>query len=141
MKGLGQLAADWSAADHCQPWRQFGQRKDRLVGQIASFGQAGDVRGRSARPAADGGLFEPQLCTGHRYALGTHKAGIADKHVDPELIPKASRRVVVANVGPNTAHPFHGAAKIAPDRIPAQYAECSAAAGIVQGAGGTDQPL
>ena len=109
-EGLCQLAADRAGADHSQPWRQFGERKDRFVGMAPHFFQAGDRWQGRTRAGADCGPGEAKApavdfprhftrdFTKDFNGLAVEKAGLAEEDVHAQLL-KALGRIVRADLG------------------------------------------
>ena len=114
-KGLRQLASDRAGADHPNPFGQIGERKHRLVGQVARLFQPWSRRRGGAGARADRRFLEAQgPVTGparHLDGLRPGEAPLADEHIHTQF-RVAMRRVRVADAGSQLAHPGHRCGKV-----------------------------
>ena len=137
-KGLGQFAANGTAADNDQAPGLFGEIEDRFVGEEARLRQAGNVRNR--RPGAGGNhrLGEPQPGAGNLHDIGSQEPSAAEKHIDSQRL-HSFRAVVGTDGGADFADPFHHGRKIHGELSRHTNSEAGGLPDGGGGAAGTDQ--
>ena len=120
---LSQFAANGPGPDHQQMCRPVGQRKDGLVRQIARLFEPGCRQGRRPRTGRDHGPAKVQAAPIHFDRVRTGEVSMAQKDVDPQLVPETSNAVVSAEVRSKPSHPGHRFAEIAgaADGRPAEF--------------------
>ncbi len=145
---LPKRANDWAssqpmgpAADHRQALRQFGQGEYCFVGKIAGLFQPRYGWGGGTGAGADGGFLEAQRLARHLDRIGTAETPLTNKHVDPQFIAETAGRVVLADISPQAAHPFHGGAEIEAEAGTVQHPEFSRGARIMERPRCPDYPL
>jgi hypothetical protein len=103
---LRQLAAERAAADDGQPSRQVGEGEDRIAGEEAELGQAGNVRDRRPGAGGDEGATEAQRGAGGDDRLRPAEGALAEKDVDAE-VAQAPGGVTAGDLGADAPHAFH----------------------------------
>src|ERR1019366_10043573 len=83
-KRLRKFASDRSGSNHGNSPRQLGQRKNRLVGQIAGLCKTRYRERGGTRSRGDRGLFETKLHPVHLHAVRPGETSVTDKHVDAQ---------------------------------------------------------
>ncbi len=109
---LGDLTADRAGADDSKPSGKLGEGKEILVCKVAGLLETRNRRNRRPRSGRDDSPGEAQLPAVDFHRLRRAKASLTDIDIDSELIPIASRRVVVADLCADSAHPLHYHAKV-----------------------------
>src|SRR5262249_57725475 len=83
-EALGQLATDRPAAEDAEARGKLGEREDRLVGQVSGLLEAGDGRGRSPGPGAEGRPDEAERAAGDLQRPRAGEPPRAEEDVDAE---------------------------------------------------------
>ena len=136
---LAQLNPDWAAAQHDQAFRQSGQLKDGLVGEMRNVFQPRDRRNHRPRARRHHDLASLDLYAVAGDGMGVHEAsGFAD-HRHPQAF-KTRLAVHRRDGGDGGADMGHHRGKIDADAI-GRDAQVAAVGRRVCGVGGGDQRL
>ena len=85
--------------------------KNRLVREVGHIGQSRYCRCSGPGAGRDHGLGKPERFLADVHDVGSGECGVADENIDPE-VTKACGRIVRADVGPKSSHPFHDRRKV-----------------------------